>query len=123
MQELQKHKWTDTRKRGIDEIYGPDRLLTEIMLYIVSGSFATSLWPYAGFMLEPFSIPEGRTIDVPFGFSGYPDPLNAPPPRHLVERSRTRIVQWEVAGTGGHFPFLEHPGRFVASFRRFAASL
>jgi pimeloyl-ACP methyl ester carboxylesterase len=114
-------KWTDTRKRSLDQIYGRDRLLTEVMLYLVSDSFATSLWPYAGFALEPFSIPEGRKIDVPFGFSGYPDPLNAPPPRAFVEHGRSRIMQWEVGETGGHFPFLEDPGRFVASFRSFAA--
>lgn len=114
-------KWTDTRARDLEAVYGRDRLLTEVMLYLVTDSFATSLWPYAGFMLEPFSIPEGRTIDVPFGFSGYPDPLNAPPPRAFAEHGRTRIVQWEVAAKGGHFPFLEDPGRFTDSVRRFAA--
>ena len=91
-----------------------------VLLYVVTARFATSLWPYAGFAQEPFSIPEGRTIDVPFGFSGYPDPLNPPPPREFAEHTRTRIVQWEVADKGGHFPALENPERFVDRFRAFA---
>jgi microsomal epoxide hydrolase len=113
-------KWTDTRERTLEQIYGRDRLLTEVMLYAATARFATSLWPYAGFAQEPFSIPQGRTIDVPFGFSGYPDPLNPPPPREFARHGRTRIVQWEVADRGGHFPALENPARFVDRFRAFA---
>jgi microsomal epoxide hydrolase len=113
-------KWTDTRERTLDQIYGRDRLLTEVMLYAATGRFATSLWTYAAFSQEPFSIPQGRTIDVPFGFSGYPDPLNHPPPREFAGHGRTRIVQWEVADRGGHFPALENPTRFVDRFRAFA---
>lgn len=115
-------KWTDLSVRTLEQVYGRDRLLTEVMLYLVTDSFATSLWPYAGFALEPFSL-DGRTIDVPFGFSGYPDPLNQPPPREFAAHGRSNIVQWEVAPAGGHFPFLENPEHFVASFRTFAASI
>ena len=112
-------KWTDTRQRSLEEIYGRDRLLTEVMLPLISDSFATSIWPYAGFALEPFSL-DGRTIDVPFGFAGAPDPLNTPPPREFIAHSRTHIVQWDVAEHGGHFPFLEDPRRFVTEINRFA---
>ena len=114
-------KWTDTRTRDVTEIYGRDRLITEVMLYLVTDSFATSIWPYAGFALEPFAVPKGRKVDVPFGFSGYPDPLNPPAPRAFAERSRSNIVQWELAERGGHFPFLEDPARFAASVRAFGA--
>jgi pimeloyl-ACP methyl ester carboxylesterase len=113
-------KWTDTRRQNVDAVIGRDHLLTEMMLYVVTNSFATSIWPYAGFPLEPFSIPEGRRITVPFGFTGYPDPLNAPPPRHFVERSRSNIVSWGIEPTGGHFPYLEDPDRYVDSLRAFA---
>lgn len=113
-------KWTDTRIRSLEEIYGRDRLLTEVMLYAATGRFATSLWPYAGFAQEPFSIPPGRKIEVPFGFSGYPDPLNQPPPREFASHSRAHILQWEVADRGGHFPALENSSRFIDRFRAFA---
>jgi microsomal epoxide hydrolase len=113
-------RWTDTRARTLDQIYGRDRLLTEVMLYAATDKFATSIWPYAGFAQEPFAIPKGSTIDVPFGLSTYPDPLNPPPPREFAAHSRSHIVQWEVAERGGHFPALEDPARFVDQFRAFA---
>jgi pimeloyl-ACP methyl ester carboxylesterase len=113
-------KWSDTRSKSIDDIYGRDRLLTEVMLYALTESLPTAIWPYAGFMLEPFSVPEGRTIDVPYGFYGYPDPLNHPPPRSFAERSRSKILQWEVARKGGHFPMLESPDRYAESVASFA---
>ena len=116
-------KWTDTRQRPFDEVYGRDRLITEVMLYIVSDRFLSSTWPYAGFALEPFSIPKGRKIDVAFGFAGFPDPLNKPPPRSFIERSRSRIVQWDLFDRGGHFPFLEEPELYADSIRRFASSI
>ena len=67
-------KWTDTRARDLEAIHGRDRLLTEVTLYLVTDSFATSLWFYAGFALEPFSIPAGlhpltRTTSI-----GWPTP-------------------------------------------------
>jgi microsomal epoxide hydrolase len=113
-------KWTDTRRRSMDEIHGRDRLITEVMLYIVTDRFLSSVWPYTGFALEPFSIPQGRKIEVPFGFAGFPDPLNKPPPRSFVERSRSRVVQWDLFDRGGHFPFLEEPQLYADSLRRFA---
>ncbi len=112
-------KWTDLRAGTPDRIYGRDRLLAEVMLYLVTDSLPTSIWSYAGFALEPFSL-DGRTIDVPFGFAGAPDPLNAPPPREFAAHGRTNIVQWEVADRGGHFPFLEQPDIFVRAVRDFA---
>jgi pimeloyl-ACP methyl ester carboxylesterase len=93
------------------------------MLYLFTDSFATSIWPYAGFMLEPFSIPEGRTMDVLFGLSAHSDPLNELPPREFAAHGRSQIVQWDIANAGGHFPFLENPQQFVSSVREFARIL
>jgi epoxide hydrolase len=36
-------KWTDTRQRSLEQIYGRDRLLTEVMLYVATGRFSTSI--------------------------------------------------------------------------------
>lgn len=116
-------KWTDLRERDLQQVYGRDRLVTELMLYLVTDSLATSIWSYSGLMLDPFSIPKGRSIDVPFGFAGYPDPLNSPPPRSFVERSRSHIVQWKVNAKGGHFPFLEDPSLFCSDLQAFLKAL
>lgn len=113
-------KWCDTRSVEVETLIGRDHLLTEIMLYVVTDTCATSTWIYPGFALEPSSVPSGGKITVPYGFTGYPDPLGALPPRHLVERVRN-LVSWEIKATGGHFPYLEDPGGYVESLRNFVA--
>lgn len=113
-------KWTDTRKRSIDAIYGPDRLLTEAMLFLVTDTVATSIWPYAGFSTEPFGLQPGQKITVPFGYSSFPDPLLPRMPRRFVERSRTDIRLWREHDKGGHFPMLEQTELLAADIVAFA---
>jgi pimeloyl-ACP methyl ester carboxylesterase len=100
-------KWTDTRKRPFETVYSRDLLLTEVMLFLVTDSVATSIWPYAGFALEPFGLEPDQTIKVPFGYSSFNDPLLPRIPRTFVERSRTDIRLWREHEDGGHFPMLE----------------
>jgi pimeloyl-ACP methyl ester carboxylesterase len=116
-------KWTDTRERGIDAVYSPDRLLTEAMLFLVTDTVATSIWPYAGFALEPFGLQPGQTIAVPFGYSSFPDPLLPRIPRRFVERSRTDIRLWREHDKGGHLPMLEQTDVLAADLRAFASGL
>lgn len=101
-------KWTDPQEGRFDAVYGRDHLLTEVMLFLVTNSVATAMWPYAGFALEPFSLEPGQKISVAFGYSEFPDPL-APPhtPRHFAARSRSDIRLWRVHDRGGHFPMLD----------------
>lgn len=93
------------------------------MLYLVTDSFPTSIWPYAGFALEPFSLPKGRMIDVPFGYSSFPDPLMPPIPRRFIARTRTRIVQWREHAQGGHFPLLEATDELAENIRAFGCEI
>jgi pimeloyl-ACP methyl ester carboxylesterase len=116
-------KWTDTRARGVDAIYGPSRLLTEVMLFLVTDTVATSIWPYAGFATEPFGLQPGQKIAVPFGYSSFPDPLLPKMPRHFVERSRTNIKLWREHDKGGHLPMLEQTDVLAADLRDFADDL
>lgn len=99
-------KWSDPQQGRFDELYGRDRLLTEAMLFLVSDSVATAMWPYAGFALEPFSLEPGQMIRVPYGYSEFPDPLGASVPRRFAERSRSDIRLWRRHDQGGHFPML-----------------
>jgi pimeloyl-ACP methyl ester carboxylesterase len=100
-------KWTDTREQPFQSIYHRDRLLTEVMLFVVTDSAATSIWPYAGFATEPFGLEPGQKIAVPFGYSSFADPLLPRIPKHFVQRSRTDIRLWREHDRGGHFPMLE----------------
>jgi pimeloyl-ACP methyl ester carboxylesterase len=116
-------KWTDTRKRPIEAVYGRDHLLTEVMLFLVTDSIATSIWPYAGFALEPFGLEPGQIIKVPFGYSSFNDPLLPRIPRTFVERSRTDIRFWREHEDGGHFPMLEQTQALADDVVAFAGKL
>jgi microsomal epoxide hydrolase len=117
-------KWTDPQEGAFDTVYGRDRLLTEVMLFLVTDSIATSIWPYAGFATEPFSLEPGQKIAVPFGYSEFPDPLLVTPtPRHFVARSRTDIRMWRVHERGGHFPMLEQTDVLADDLRDFAEAV
>jgi microsomal epoxide hydrolase len=116
-------KWTDTKKRPFDQVYDRDRLLTEVMLFLVTNSIATSIWPYAGFALEPFGLQPGQTIDVPFGFSSFDDPLLPRIPRPFVARSRKDIRLWKEHPDGGHFPMLEQTEVLSNDIIEFARTL
>jgi pimeloyl-ACP methyl ester carboxylesterase len=113
-------KWTDTRERPFQSIYDRDRLLTEVMLYLVTDSVATSIWPYAGFATEPFGLKPGQKITVPFGYSSFPDPLLPRMPKHFVERSRRDVRLWREHDRGGHFPMLEETQTLAADIMAFA---
>jgi pimeloyl-ACP methyl ester carboxylesterase len=116
-------KWSDTRTRRFEEIYSRDRLLMEVMLFLVTDTVATSIWPYAGFAAEPFGLAPGQYFQVPFGFSSFPDPLLPRMPRKFAARARRDIRLWREHTTGGHFPMLECTEDLARDIHDFAATL
>jgi len=116
--------WTDKTKKPFESVYDMDTLITNIMLYVVTDSFATSIWPYMAFVREPSeapNLPIGTKIEVPVAFAALPnDGLQPVAPRSLMARTRTNIVQWTDYPGGGHFPFREQSEVFVDDLRRFA---
>lgn len=115
-------KWSDPA-RPFEQTYARDSLLDEVMLYLATDSFATSIWPYAGFALEPFGLEPGQSVSVPTGYSMFDDPLLPRPPRSFAARSHSRILQWRDHRGGGHFPFLAVPDVLAADIRDFASSV
>jgi microsomal epoxide hydrolase len=114
-------KWSDPT-RPFEQTYARDALLDEVMLYVATDSFATSIWPYAGFASEPFGLQPGQTVAVPAGYSIFDDPLLPRPPRSFAARSHPRILQWRDHPGGGHFPFLAAPDVLAADIRGFASA-
>jgi len=120
--------WSDTdgpdsKAGATDPPYDMDWLLTNIMIYLTTRSFATATWIYRGMFLEGgFSIPDGRRIEVPTGVAAFPHDLLAFPARHIVERGYN-VVHWTQMQRGGHFASLEEPELFLADVRAFAAGL
>jgi pimeloyl-ACP methyl ester carboxylesterase len=95
-----------------------DEMLTDIMLYWVTGAIGSSFWPYYARMHGPWPIPEGKTVDVPTGYVEFPKEILRPP-RSVAQRMYTNIQRWTVMQKGGHFAALEQPEALAREVREF----
>ena len=118
------NSWSDTRGDDIESVYTKDHLLTNIMLYLVTGTFSTASWIYTGRREEGGRVlsPEGRRVEVPTACALFPAELLAWPPRSYVERIYN-VTQWSEMPHGGHFAAMEQPGLLVEDIRTFARSM
>jgi pimeloyl-ACP methyl ester carboxylesterase len=113
------HDWSDLTERSIDQVYSLDTLITNVMIYLVSGSVATSLWAYRGNALEPALFAEGIRCDTPTAIARFPfEYVGSTPPRSWVERYYN-VTRWTEMPRGGHFAALESPEYFLADVREF----
>ncbi len=121
------HGWSHTKGENIESAYTKDQLLTNIMIYLVTGTVGTALWPYRGIMEDSFGTPlkPGDRITKPVGIAKLPFevPIYAFPPRSQVEKHFANIVQWTEFAAGGHFAALEQPEAFLADVRSFAKKI
>jgi microsomal epoxide hydrolase len=117
------HGWSDTRK-GFENVYTKDQLLTNVMIYLVTRSFNTATWMYRG-LAEDFGgtpAPNGARIEKPVGIAAFPIDLIPFPPRSLVER-HVNVTHWTDFSEGGHFAALERGDDLVGDIRKFARTL
>lgn len=115
------HGWSDLRKGGIEAAYTKDQLLTNVMIYLVSGTFASATWLYRGLFEDQSGapVPPGARIEKPMGLARFPVDIIPMPPRSLVERMMN-VVHWSEMAEGGHFAALERPDLLVAEINAFA---
>ncbi|THD55092.1 epoxide hydrolase family protein [Phenylobacterium sp.] len=118
------HDWSDLSLRSLDEAYGKDALLTNIMLYVMTDSFTTGAWYYRGLVEEGgLAFQPGERLETPTAFANFPgEPLYQAPPRSFAERAYN-IVRWTDMPRGGHFAAMEEPDLFVDEVRDWARSL
>jgi pimeloyl-ACP methyl ester carboxylesterase len=112
------HDWSDLRRRSFDEVFGMDKLLTNIMLYVMTDSFASAAWFYPGVIKDGFGIlPPGVRCETPTAFADFPgDALQPQVPRSRVEL-RYAVNRWSSPPEGGHFAAMEVPEWFVEDIR------
>ena len=117
------HGWSDIRK-GFENAYTKDQLLTNVMIYLVTRTFNTATWMYRGRAEEQFTmpVPKGARLEKPTGIAAFPVDLIPFPPRSQVERS-INVAHWTSFEEGGHFAALERPDDLVGSIRAFARTL
>ena len=118
------HDWSDIDGDDIESAHNKDALLTNIMVYLVTGSFNTASWIYYGRREEGGRVmsPEGKRVEVPTAVALFPAEMLAWPPRSYVERVYN-VTQWSEMSRGGHFAALEQPGLLIDDLRAFARSL
>lgn len=118
------HAWSDLRagggaERDLRDVFSMDTLLTNVMFYVATGSFATATWIYRAAQWEVMRVlPAGTRIDVPTGFASFPCELRPLPPRSLIDKTY-RLERFSEFDRGGHFAALEVPDLFVADVAAF----
>ncbi len=118
------NSWSDTDGDDIESVHSKDSLLTNIMVYLVTGTFNSASWIYYGRREEGGRLlsPEGKRVEVPTAVALFPAELLAWPPRSYVERVYN-ISRWTEMPRGGHFAALEQPDLLVEDIRAFARTL
>ena len=118
------NSWSDTDGDNIESVHSKDSLLTNIMVYLVTGTFNTASWIYYGRREEGGRLlsPEGKRVEIPTAVALFPAELLSWPPRSYVERVYN-IERWTEMPRGGHFAALEQPDLLVEDIRAFARSL
>jgi len=115
------HDWSDLRVKSLDEAHPKDRLLTNIMIYVMTDSFTTGAWYYRGLIEEGgVAMAEGVRCETPTAFANFPgEPLYTAPPRSWADRAYN-ITRWTEMARGGHFAAMEEPDLFVDDVRAWA---
>ena len=118
------HGWSD-HQGNVEQAYTKDELLTNIMLYWVTGSITSASRLY----YENRHAPQRPTesITVPTGCAGFVERYDqrtrtGQEARQAAEQ-RYNIVRWTDMPRGGHFPALEAPDLWLDDVRAFFAGV
>ncbi len=84
-----------------------DWLLTNVTLYWVTNSIASSMRLYLESSRTPLRLAPGQRLEVPCAVARFPFELPSPP-RSWVERGYN-VVRWTEMPRGGHFAAMEAP--------------
>jgi microsomal epoxide hydrolase len=120
-------EWTDNT--GLpDDAVDRDQMLTNVMLYWLTGTIGSSAQLYyeiAGMLPtspQAASAPRPEPNPVPLGVAVFPHELFLPI-RKFADRDFPNIVHWSEFDRGGHFAAMEEPDLLVTDIRAFAGAL
>ena len=108
--------WSDCGG-DVERRFSKDVLLTNVMLYWVTGAIGSSFWPYYARQHSSWPIGERRPVTVPTAYASFPREI-LHPPRAWAERVYN-IRRWTTMPAGGHFAALEEPEALAADVRAF----
>lgn len=111
------HDWTDNPEGTTAGAIDRDRLLTDVMLYWLTNTAASSSHMYWESM-HAQDWPQGR-LETPMGVAVFAEDVAI---RRYGEQGYT-IVHWSDFERGGHFAAMEAPDLLVGDIRAFFAGL
>lgn len=111
------HAWSGASEE-VDRPFPADDLISVVMIYWLSRSFATSVLIYAE-SYEQMRIPAGSFVTVPTAYASFKQDISVPP-QSWVARSYN-LVQWLSEDFGGHFPAYERTETLAEDIRTMAA--
>ena len=108
-------RWSDC-DGNLESVYTKDELLTNVMIYWVTNTIASSMRLYYESFGPMTGPPAYSGVDVPTGVAAFNE-VNRPP-RALCE-PHFDIHRFTVMERGGHFPAMEVPDDLVDEVRAF----
>jgi pimeloyl-ACP methyl ester carboxylesterase len=111
-------EWTDSADRPEDAV-DRDQLLTNVMLYWLTGTAASSARIYYERAHKDYGPPSYSA--VPTAVAEFPADNQIPLPTKA--RRLNNIVRWTTFERGGHFAAMEQPEQLVEDIRGFFRSL
>jgi pimeloyl-ACP methyl ester carboxylesterase len=112
--------WSDCGD-DLESRFSKDELLTNIMLYWVTGAIGSSFWPYYARRHQDWFIKPDTRIEVPTAHAAFPREI-VRPPRAWAEKV-FNLQRWTEMPAGGHFAALEEPDRLAADLQAFFRTL
>ncbi|MBF7015335.1 epoxide hydrolase (plasmid) [Novosphingobium resinovorum] len=110
--------WSDA-SLGLEQRFGLDDLITNLMITLVNDAVATSIWLYRGRATEAAKGGyAGVRVEVPTAVAQFPAEFIPYPPRGLAEQTYN-ITRWTIMPAGGHFAALEEPVALSDDIREF----
>jgi pimeloyl-ACP methyl ester carboxylesterase len=113
--------WSDC-DGDVERRFSKDTLLTNVMLYWVTGAINSSFWPYFARRHEPWPLSDNSPVRVPTAYASFPKEI-LHPPRSWVEAVYPNMRRWTVMPAGGHFAALEEPEALATDIRAFFREL
>jgi pimeloyl-ACP methyl ester carboxylesterase len=110
--------WSDSGG-NVEKRFTKDELLTNVMIYWVTHSAASSARIYFENRVDAGA--RGR-VETPFACARFPGEVFALAPRKWIE-AQYNLVQFTEMPSGGHFAALEEPALLVEDLRRFFRAL
>lgn len=116
-------RWSDCGGQ-VENCFSKDELLTNVTIYWVTGTIASSFLPYYDFSGAGAMTWIGQKLKewlgsstTPAAFALFPKDLSSPP-REWAERF-FNVQRWTEFPRGGHFAALEQPQALVEDLRAF----